>query len=189
MTTLYFVRHAESNLNDHDDRNRGLTEKGRKDSQRITQFFADKTVDAIFSSPYKRAVDTVRDLAGAKGLPIHLEDGFRERRVDSAWIEDFSSFTKAQWADFDYKLSDGESLREVQERNIAAVNCLVSARKNRTIVVGSHGTALSTIIHFYDPTFGYADFEKMKGLMPWIVQFSFADDGCVKIQAYNVLDV
>jgi len=38
--------------------------------------------------------------------------------VGNVWIEDFNSFAKKQWEDFDYKLSDGESLREVQNRNI-----------------------------------------------------------------------
>ena len=118
-----------------------------------------------------------------------MEDGFRERKVDSAWIEDFASFCKAQWTDFDYKLSDGETLREVQTRNIAALNRLLNEHRNSTIVVGSHGTALSTIINFYDKQFGYEDFERIKGLMPWIVKFTFENDGCVDIQSYNLFEL
>ena len=83
-------------------------------------YLADAAVDAVLSSPFRRAVDTVRPLAEEKGLTIRTMEDFRERRVDSCWIEDFSAFCKAQWADFDYKLTDGESLREVQTRNIAA---------------------------------------------------------------------
>ena len=73
--------------------------------------------------------------------------------------DNFASFCKAQWMDFDYKLSDGETLREVQERNIAVLNRLLNHHRNSTIVVGTHGTALSTIINFYDKQFGYKNFE------------------------------
>ena len=36
MTIVYFVRHAESNYNNHDDLLRELTEKGLKDSKLVT---------------------------------------------------------------------------------------------------------------------------------------------------------
>lgn len=47
---------------------------------------------------------------------IDIIEDFRERRVDSEWIEDFNAFCRKQWEDFSYKLSDGETLSEVQER-------------------------------------------------------------------------
>lgn len=186
MTTIYFVRHAESNYRNHEDMLRELTKKGLEDSKLVTQFLADKNVDIIFSSPYKRAIDTIRDFSESSGLEIHLENDFRERKVDSCWIEDFTSFCKAQWMDFDYKLSDGETLREVQTRNITALNHLLNKHNNKTIVIGTHGTALSTIINFYHKKFGYADFERIKGLMPWIVKITFQNTVCMEIQSYNL---
>lgn len=188
MTTVYFVRHAEPNYMNHDDLSRELTPKGLEDSKLVTRFLADKGVDIVFSSPYKRARDTVRDFAEAFGLRIHIEDDFRERKVDSVWIEDFTSFCKRQWSDFDYKLSDGETLRETQTRNVAALNRILREHRDHTIVIGTHGTALSTIIHFYDPRFSYADFEKIRGLMPWIVKFTFEDDKCMAIEPYNLFE-
>ena len=59
-TTVFFVRHAEPNYKNHDDRSRELSEKGLKDRGLVTEFFADKQVDVVLSSPFKRAVDTVR---------------------------------------------------------------------------------------------------------------------------------
>lgn len=188
MTTVYFVRHAEPNYMNHDDMLRELTQKGLEDSKLVTRLLADKNVDIIFSSPYKRAIDTLRDFSEFSELKIHLENDFRERKVDSCWIDDFASFCKAQWMDFDYKLSDGETLREVQTRNIEALNRLLNNYKNKTIVIGTHGTSLSTIINFYDKKFGYADFEKIKGLMPWVVKFTFQDNTCVEIQQYNLFE-
>lgn len=120
MTTVYFVRHAEPNYQNHDDASRELSAKGMKDRRLVTRFFADKNIDIALSSPYKRAVDTLRDFTEGKGLKIELVNGFRERKVERVWIEDFTAFSKAQWMDFDYKLAEGESLSEVQERNISA---------------------------------------------------------------------
>ena len=61
MTTIYFVRHVEPNYNNHDDMSRELTDKGIADSKLVTRFLSDKNVDIVFSSPYKRAIDTVRN--------------------------------------------------------------------------------------------------------------------------------
>ena len=148
MTTVYFVRHAQPNYENHDDMLRELTPKGMEDRKLVTKFLEDKKVDLVLSSPYKRAADTVRDFADTNGLKIGIVEDFRERRIDSVWIEDFNSFCKKQWDDFSYKLSDGESLAEVQERNIAALNKVLEEHAGKTIVVGSHGTALSTIINY-----------------------------------------
>lgn len=122
MTTVYFVRHAEPNFNNHNDMARELTEKGLEDRKLVTEFLWDKNIDFVLSSPYKRSVDTVKDFSDKKNLDIHIVDDFRERKIDSVWIEDYEAFCKAQWEDFNYKLSDGETLGEVQKRNMEALN-------------------------------------------------------------------
>lgn len=186
MTIIYFVRHAAPNYNNHDDAVRELTPQGLIDRKRVTEFLWNKDIDTVLSSPYKRAVDTVREFADAKGLEITLVDGFRERKVDSGWIEDFNGFCRRQWEDFAFKLSGGESLREVQKRNIDALNQVLYTYNDNNIVIGSHGTALSTIINYFDSSFGYNEFVKIKNLMPWIVMFKFERNKCVEIQKYNL---
>lgn len=162
MTTVYFVRHAEPNFNNHNDMARELTEKGLEDRKLVTEFLWDKNIDFVLSSPYKRSVDTVKDFSDKKNLDIHIVNDFRERKIDSVWIEDYESFCKAQWEDFNYKLSDGETLGEVQKRNIEVLNHVLKQYEGKNIVIGSHGTALSTIINYYDNTFGYKEFQKIK---------------------------
>lgn len=121
MTTVYFVRHAEPNYNNHDDALRELSPKGMKDRKLVTDFLSDKQIDIVLSSPYKRAVDTIKDFADSNGLDIETIDSFRERKVDSGWIDNFTSFAQKQWNDFSYKLSDGECLQEVQDKNVSAL--------------------------------------------------------------------
>ena len=120
MTQLYFVRHAQPQYSNHDDAERELSPKGMEDRKLVTNFLMDKGIDAVLSSPYTRAVETVRHFADTVRMPIiHMQE-FRERTIAEKWIDDFDTFCRSQWADFDYRLDGGECLREVQQRNIAA---------------------------------------------------------------------
>ncbi|MEY8462856.1 histidine phosphatase family protein [Streptococcus merionis] len=186
-TTIYFVRHAEPNYRNHDDFNRELTEKGMKDSLKVTHFFLDKKIDKVYSSPYKRAVDTVKDLADKLELPLQIEQDFRERKIDSVWIEDFNAFAKKQWENFSYRLSDGESLNQVQERNIRALEAIISKHPGQNLVVASHGTALSTIVNHYQSNFKLEQFQQIKHLFPFIVRFDFVANSCQSITLYDIL--
>ncbi|MDQ0222566.1 histidine phosphatase family protein [Streptococcus moroccensis] len=186
-TTVYLVRHAEPNYHNHDDFTRELTEQGLKDSLKVTAYLKDKGIDKVYSSPFRRAHDTVKDLAHHLNLPITLEDDFRERRIDSVWIEDFNHFAQKQWQDFSYKLSDGESLSEVQYRNISALEKIIAENPNKNLVIGSHGTALSTIVNHYQPDFDYSAFSQIKHLFPFIVKLTFSENICQSISFYNIL--
>lgn len=186
MTTVYFVRHAKPNFGNHDDFTRELTPEGMEDRKLVTAFLWDKNIDAVLSSPYKRAVDTVKEFADAKKLEVKVVDDFKERRVESHWIEDFESFCKSQWSDFDFKLSDGESLREVQRRNIGALLQVLDTYRGKNVAIGSHGTALSTVINYFDASFGYDEFEAIRNKMPWIVRFSFEGVQCLEIKKYDL---
>ncbi len=186
MTHVYFIRHAEPNYENHDDATRELTAKGLADRQLVTDFLAERDVDVVLSSPFRRAVDTVRDFADRYGLSVTTVEHFRERQVDGGWIEDFTAFSQRQWADFRYKLPGGESLEEVQRRNIAALEQVLRQHRDKTIAIGSHGTALSTIIHFYQPDFGFEDFQRIQALMPWVVHFTFDGKTCTAIDAFDL---
>ena len=188
MTTIYFVRHAEPDYDNHDDALRPLTEKGKKDIELVTKYLSNKNIKVALSSPYKRAYDTIHDFATKNNLEIMCIDDFRERRIDSAWIEDYEAFSKNQWDDFSYHYSDGECLKEVQARNISALHKVLLDYRGKNIVIGSHGTALSTIINYYDKSFGFNEFQKIKSIMPWIVKFEFNDFSCISIEKVNLFE-
>ena len=182
MTKVYFIRHAEPDYSNHDDLLRPLTAKGMKDRKIATDYLSGKKIDIVLSSPYKRAVMTLEDFASKYGYNIEIINDFHERVVGGEWIDNFHDFSKNQWADFDYKLTGGECLREVQARNITALKEVLRKYEGKNIAIGTHGTALSTIINYYDKSFGYADFEKIRSVMPWIVAFEFEGEKCVSIR-------
>ena len=92
MTTLYLVRHAQPDYSAHcdDTEQAPLTEQGRRDAQRVCDFLAEKPIDAIFSSPFPRARDTVEPLGLRLGLPTQFVGDFHERTI-GVWLEDFHS--------------------------------------------------------------------------------------------------
>ena len=72
-TTIIFVRHAEQTS--HDEADPPLSEAGERRVAELTRQLVDADVvagiDAIYSTPYKRCVDTVRPLADQLDLPIN----------------------------------------------------------------------------------------------------------------------
>ncbi|WKV07493.1 histidine phosphatase family protein [Thermoanaerobacterium sp. CMT5567-10] len=184
MTKVYFVRHCKPDFSIKDDLMRPLTKDGQKDCKKVTEFLSDKNITKIFSSPYKRAIDTIKDFAESANLKINVIDDFKERKIGNAWIEDFDKFAKEQWHNFDYKLPGGESLNDVQRRNIKALMNILEENVDHNIAISSHGTALSTIINYFNKEFDYAEFEKIKDLMPFIVCFTFDGQDILNIEKF-----
>lgn len=173
MTTVYFVRHAASDHAAQDERTRPLTPQGRESCAQVCAVLRGRGITRVFSSPYRRAVDTVAPFAREAGLAVETVEEFRERRVDSVWVEDFMGFCRRQWADFDYALSGGETLAQVQRRNVAALHALLRRCAGESIVIGTHGTALSTVLNHYDSRFDFTHFCALLPLMPCIVRLRF----------------
>ena len=189
MTTVYFIRHAEADNKVRDGRSRPLTPRGLADRRLVTEFLRNKGIDAVLSSPFQRAVDTVAEFADEAGLTILTLDGLREHECDSEWAKGaiFFNFLRQQWADFSHKPdADGESLGEVQERNIAALNDALEKHEGQTIAIGTHGTALSTIINYYDNSYNFDSFMDMVNLMPWAVKMTFDGPDCLEIEKINL---
>ena len=189
MTTVYFIRHAESDTTVRDGRIRPLTQKGLVSRVVVTDFLQDKRIDVLFSSPFKRAVDTISHFAEKKGLPISMVEDFREQKSSSDMRRDhpdFRSFLERQWSDFDYTYSDGECLRDVQTRNIAALSNILCEYDGKNIAIGTHGTALSTIIQYYDVRYTFKDFLEMEHKLPWAVRMLFEHYVCVGINKIDL---
>lgn len=69
-TNVYFVRHAEPDLSNHDDLTRALTDKGMRDRLLVTAYLAERHIDAVYSSPFRRAYDTVADFAENAAIQV-----------------------------------------------------------------------------------------------------------------------
>jgi 2,3-bisphosphoglycerate-dependent phosphoglycerate mutase len=179
MTKIYFIRHSLSDFSVKDELKRPLTEVGIERKKKIIALFDEINIDSIFSSPYKRTIQTIEPLSIYKKININIVENFRERKISNNWIENFDEYSKKQWNNFSYKLENGESLLEVQDRNIESLKKILVEYNGKTIIIGTHGTALSTIINYYDKTFLYKDFMKIVNLMPYIIRFDFKNNNYI----------
>ena len=171
MTNIYFVRHCKPDSTWADDRTRPLTEEGLSDSEKVMEVLKDKNIDVFISSPYKRSYDTIKKAADFYGKTIQTDERLRERKAGNNGNN--HEMFKKRWADLSFAEEDGESIGEVQKRNIQALNEILQNHKDKTIAIGTHGTALSSILNYYDPSFNAESFMSIVDLMPYIICLSF----------------
>lgn len=189
---IYFVRHAEPDFSITTDETRPLTAKGLADRAKVTEALIGRNIKRAYSSPYRRAFDTIKPLCDRLGLEIELDAGFRERAVSREWItlDDFNAFAKRQWEDPTYKLEGGDSLLDVQERNIRALNRVLSlgagALGGGDAVIGSHGMALSAILNYYNKNFDYKDYEYIRPKMPYIICLYFENGIFIRTEEIKI---
>ena len=186
MTKIYFVRHAQPEHAWEDDRTRPLTGEGKKDSAIVLEFLKDKHIDAFYSSPYKRSMDTIADSADFFGKDIITDEDLREREKGKNG-NNHGMFQK-RWDDHNYHEEGGESIAMVQKRNMRALTEILRDNIDKEVVVGTHGTALSTILNFYDKSFGCDDFLRIINWMPYVIELDFEGDKLVgKVEHCYVL--
>ena len=175
MTEIYFVRHAQPDLNVSNNYTRPLTEIGRKDAHKLCEFLKDIKFAAFYSSTYLRSYETILELASYQNKKIIKIENLKERlygkRKDK--IEDFF---KKQWNDFSYKNEDGESLNDVIFRNVNEINKLLKKHANERILIGYHGTNLCALLSYYTSNFNYYNFLEIKPLLPLVVKMVFDND-------------
>ena len=171
MTKVYFVRHAQPKHDHADDRTRPLTAEGFADAEIVLETLKDKEIDVFYCSPYLRSMSTIQETADYYGMEIHTDERLREREKGENG-NNHGMFQK-RWEDLNYHEEGGESIRMVQARNIAALKEILADNAGKNIVIGTHGTALSTIMNYYNPEFGCADFLRIIDWMPYIVELDF----------------
>lgn len=180
VTKVYFVRHAQPQFDWKEERTRPLTLEGEKDTEIVTDFLKDKQIDVFYSSPYKRSMDTIVHAASFYGKSIITDERLREREKGVGG-NNFGMFQK-RWADFDYCEENGESIHTVQKRNMDALTEILKNNSGKNVVIATHGTALSSILNYYNSEFGCDDFLRIIDWMPYIIELDFSGEKllCVK---------
>ncbi len=179
MTRIYFVRHAEPDKTVEDDRTRPLSKKGLSDTQFVYDTLKDKGIDVAVCSPYKRSVDTIKRLTDALGINIQTDERFREREAGIKGTGLRSN--PERWKATEWESDWGEFIQDVKKRNVEALMDVLDKYEGHNIVLGTHGTAFSTILDYLSPEYGYDDFIRMMDWMPNIVEIVFDKRDVVEI--------
>lgn len=154
---LFLVRHCQSTGGLPES---GLTERGQADAARLADRLMPFGPDAIYASPYARAVSTVSPLATRLQTEINVDDRLRERVRSSEEIEDVADYLHRSFVDENYRAVGGESLRQAADRGLAALADIRRA-DHRCAIVATHRTLIASILRSMNPQFGLCEWREM----------------------------
>lgn len=159
MTTkLIIVRHCEAEGNKyrtfqgHTDSD--ISDKGKIQLDLLSVRCRNMHIDALYSSPLKRAYATAEAVNRFHHLPIQIEPGLIEINggewEGEKWAElpDLYPEQAHNWncAPWDFKTEKGESMRQVYDRVWEAVCRIVKANPGKTVCIASHGCAIRNLL-------------------------------------------
>ena len=179
LTNLYLVRHAHS-IYTPDELERPLSERGFADAQTVTKLLKKENIEFVYSSPYKRAIQTIEGLANAIDKEVQIENDFKERVLAEKPVEDFRMAITKVWKDDDFSWSGGESNRIAQKRGSRAILQVLERHKGKNIVVGTHGNIMVLIMNYFDHTYGFYFWQALE--MPDIYKCSFNGKKLINVQ-------
>lgn len=197
LMDLYFIRHAEPDYSESDNYKRDLSTNGFVQASGLLYLFKNINIDGVYSSPYLRAINTVKPLAEERKKPIRLIDELKERKSAHYRVPDnkFAGFAQKQWNDYSFKFRGGESLRDVRDRYNTALRKIIDFASNngeKTLIIGCHITGLCSYLSQYGIVQTYQDFDKVRSLKPWIVHLSYDKDSLTPVivnGSFHVLEV
>ena len=150
---MYLVRHGATEANlarparlQGRGLNLRLSEVGRRQAQATADFFAKRPIDAIFSSPMIRAMETAELVAQPHGHQVQTREELVEVHVgdweERSWDDIVASEPEA-YARFiehpgTHGYPGGESFQDVQNRALPVLHELLQENMGRRLVVIAH---------------------------------------------------
>ena len=157
MTEIILARHGETEWNVAEVfRGRidvDLNQTGLKQAELLAEYLRGVNIDAVCSSPLKRALNTAEMIAGHHKLEVEIASGLTDFDFGK-WQglplqEVKNSYKKlyAQWIKNPHLLQmpDGENLSGVRERALAVVDEAV-AKYKETVILVSHRVVNKVLI-------------------------------------------
>lgn len=164
QTTIYLVRHAESAPSpDVPEPDWPLSARGAAQAAALVAALRAVDARAIYSSPYRRAMQTVAPLAAELGMAVSAVDALRERSLGGMFPDaDLPAMFARCWADVEFAPPGGESNAACARRVAGAMAALAERHPGEAIVVASHGNALTLYLGTIDPSVGIAYWRAMR---------------------------
>ena len=156
-----------------DEYTRPLTAKGFRDAMKLCEKLSSTRIDAVYSSPYLRARQTIEPIAQARGLAIETIDDLRERLLSSSDLPEWRAHLKRSWNDFDYAPQGGETSRVAQARVVRVLDTIASRHTAGTVILASHGNLIALALNAFKPIVDYEFWESI----PMPAVFTLIRDG------------
>lgn len=153
-TFVYMVRHGDSPKMEGNERTRELTSKGKSDAHRITDRLEREGIEVFVSSPYKRSILTIQELAEHSGQKIVVFEDLKERVFSTGGKrlsnEELSCLLKKSFSNPHFVLAGGESNADCQNRAINVLRELLKTYRGQKIVLGTHGVVMTLMMNYYN---------------------------------------
>ncbi|PEK99430.1 histidine phosphatase family protein [Bacillus toyonensis] len=157
-TFIYMVRHGDSPKFGKEE-TRELTEKGKLDVQRITDALQGEEIDVVISSPYKRSILTVQQLAKQIGQEVIVFEDLKERIfiAEEERMSDKELFPliEKSFIDPNFALMGGESNVDCQKRAIKVLKELLNTYRGQKVVLGTHGAVMTLMMGYYESKYNF----------------------------------
>ncbi len=157
MTEIILVRHGETEWN-VEEIFRGridikLNETGIKQARLLAEYLSDVEIQAIYSSPLKRALRTAEIIASYHKLDIEITPGLIDfnygqwQGLPHQEVEDKYKELYTKWTNSpdQVKIPEGEDLNDVRKRAISVMNEVIAKYKG-TVVLASHRVVNKVLI-------------------------------------------
>lgn len=118
---------------------RPLSIIGEENANKISENPLFENIEKIYSSYYSSSLDSAKYLANKLNLNINLSEWFNDCQVGYLGSKNMKMVKGLQDYDFNYKLTNGESLIEVGNRLENGINKII---KNEDIVIFTHKRAI-----------------------------------------------
>ena len=143
---LLLIRHAEPvRIVDADGpADPHLHERGLQQADRLATWFADEALDAVWSSPMRRARQTAAPLAAAQGLPVLVDEELAEFDAEATSyipIEELKAEKDERFlAMVEGRLEDFQVDPEAFKAGVvAAIERVIDGHPGKKVAVGCHG--------------------------------------------------
>jgi len=155
QTTLYFVRHAQSNpRHSLDNSEYPLSDVGEKQANEIVPLLQTLKLTRMYCSPFLRCRQTIRPFVAQADIKVSTHDALREMKSAPGLIADFQTVWQKSWDDSGFALPGCESSREAVTRFTGAVAAIVAEHPGETIGISSHGHVIGLFLNQLQSSFG-----------------------------------
>jgi probable phosphomutase (TIGR03848 family) len=159
MTTLFLIRHGLTAVTGSRlyGRTPGihLDERGRRQAAELVERFEGIRLNAVYSSPLERCIETLEPLARARALEIRTSDALIEMDAGDWTGRTLPSLRRTKLWDTvqrspsRFHFPGGESFVDAEARLLDGIERIVARHPRGRIAVGTHGDLVRVLISHY----------------------------------------
>ena len=147
MTEIIIARHGQTEWNVGEVfRGRidiALDETGVKQAELLAEYLSGREIDAIYSSPLKRALKTAEAIARHHNIEVEVVPGLIDfnfgkwQGLPHEEVKEKYKELYAEWTQNPHqvKMPDGESLNDVRKRAVGVVDEVIARHKDTAVLV------------------------------------------------------